>query len=195
LLGEEQSGQIHAIGFTLYNELLARAVESLRRGEEPQLDDPLEHGPQIELGLPALIPSDYMPDVHMRLVHYKRIASAQTAAELRELQVELIDRFGLLPPAARTLFDLAALKLLALDIGAIKVQAGDRGGSLTFGNRAGVDPAKLVELLAHHPERYRLDGPYKLRFKWNLDDAAARLNATERLLIELGANADSAAAA
>ncbi|HSG64370.1 MAG TPA: DEAD/DEAH box helicase, partial [Gammaproteobacteria bacterium] len=133
LLGEEQSGQIQAIGFTLYNELLGRAVESLRRGEEPQLDDPLEHGPQIELGLAALIPSDYMPDVHMRLVHYKRIAGAATAAELRELRVELIDRFGLLPPPARTLFELAALKLLAVDVGVIKIQAGDRGGLLTFG--------------------------------------------------------------
>jgi transcription-repair coupling factor (superfamily II helicase) len=195
LLGEEQSGQIQAIGFTLYNDLLARAVTSLRRGEEPQLEDPLEHGPEIELGLPAIIPSDYMPDVHMRLVHYKRIASAATVAELRELQVELIDRFGLLPAATRTLFDLAALKLLALDIGVTKVQAGDRGGSLRFGERATIDPLKLVALIDAAPDIYRLDGPFKLRFSWNLNLPAERIAATEQLLTELGAQVDTAVAA
>jgi len=195
LLGEEQSGQIQAIGFTLYNDLLARAVESLRRGEEPQLDNPLEHGPEIELSLPAIIPSDYMPDVHMRLVHYKRIASAATTAELRELQVELIDRFGLLPAATRTLFDLAALKLLALDIGVTKVQAGDRGGSLRFAERATIDPLKLVALIDTAPDVYRLDGPFKLRFSWNLDSPGERIAAAEQLLTELGAQVDTAVAA
>jgi len=195
LLGEEQSGQIHAIGFALYNELLSRAVQSLRQGEEPQLEDPLEHGPQIELGLPALIPSDYMPDVYMRLVHYKRIASAKTAEELGELQVELIDRFGLLPPATRTLFDIASLKLMALEIGAIKLDAGDKGGSLTFGERSRVDPARLIELISRQPEVYRLDGAYRLRFRWQLDGPAARIAACARLLTDLGAKPNSAAAA
>jgi len=195
LLGDEQSGQIHAIGFTLYNELLARAVESLRRGEEPQLEDPLEHGPEIELGLPALIPTDYMPDVHMRLVHYKRIASAASTDELRELQVELIDRFGLLPSQAKTLFELADLKLLALSIGVTKIQAGDRGGSVTFGEHASIDPLKLVKLIDEAPETYRLDGPYKLRFTWELDSPGERLPATAELLGALGAVSETAAAA
>ncbi len=195
LLGEEQSGQIQAIGFTLYNELLARAVESLRRGEEPRLDDPLEHGPEIELGLPALIPTDYMPDVHMRLVHYKRIASAASPDALRELQVELIDRFGLLPPQTKTLFELARLKLLAQSVGVTKVQAGDRGGSVTFGEHASIDPIKLVELIDEAPDTYRLDGPYKLRFSWSLESPGERLAASEQLLIELGAIGETAAAA
>ena len=195
LLGDEQSGQIHAIGFTLYNELLARAVESLRRGEEPQLEDPLKHGPEIELGLPALIPTDYMPDVHMRLVHYKRIANAGSPDELRELQVELIDRFGLLPPQSKTLFELAGLKLLALGIGIIKIQAGARGGSLTFGEHASIDPLKLVKLIDEAPEVYRLDGPYKLRFTWALESPGERIPAAEVLLFELGAAHETAAAA
>ncbi len=195
LLGEEQSGQIQAIGFTLYNELLARAVDSLRRGEEPQLEDPLEHGPEIELGLPALIPTDYMPDVHMRLVHYKRIASANSPAALRELQVELIDRFGLLPPQTRTLFELAGLKLLALSIGTIKIQAGDRGGSLRFSEHATIEPLRLINLINKDPGSYRLDGPYKLRFTWHLESPGERMAATQQLLEELGAVSEAAAAA
>jgi transcription-repair coupling factor (superfamily II helicase) len=195
LLGDEQSGQIHAIGFTLYNELLARAVESLRRGEEPQLEDPLEHGPEIELGLPALIPTDYMPDVHMRLVHYKRIASTASPEELRELQVELIDRFGLLPAQTKTLFELAKLKLLAVSIGITKIRAGDNGGSATFGERASIDPLKLVKLIDEAPETYRLDGSYKLRFSWELESPDERIPATEELLLELGAASETTAAA
>jgi len=195
LLGEEQSGQIHAIGFTLYNELLTRAVESLRRGETPSLDDSLEHGPQIELGLAALIPSDYMPDVHMRLVHYKRIAGASTRDQLYELQVELIDRFGLLPSATQTLFALAAIKLLAISIGVTEIRASDRGGTITFAQHATIDPVRLVELIDSAPALYRLDGPYKLRFSWELDDPSERLGASEALLARLGASVEAAAAA
>jgi transcription-repair coupling factor (superfamily II helicase) len=194
LLGEEQSGQIQAIGFTLYNELLARAVASLRRGEEPQLEDPLEHGPDVELGLAALIPSDYMPDVHMRLVHYKRVANAASAAQLRELQVELIDRFGLLPQPARTLFDLARIKLLAVSLGITRIQADDEGGYLQFGAHAAVDPLLLVRLIEAGPDEFRLDGPSKLRFRWRLEDRRERLTQIERLLARLGAEPEAAAA-
>src|SRR5690606_3491156 len=124
-----QSGQIAGVGFTLYNELLARAVKELREGREPDLVDPFGHGTEIELGTPALIPEDYMPDVHLRLVHYKRIASAPSAAELDELQVELIDRFGLLPAPVKTLFAVARLKLAARELGIVKIQAGPEGGT------------------------------------------------------------------
>jgi transcription-repair coupling factor (superfamily II helicase) len=195
LLGDEQSGQIQAIGFTLYNQLLARAVESLRRGEEPNLDDPFEHGPQLEVGLPALIPTAYMPDVHMRLVQYKRIAGASSQTALDELQVELIDRFGLLPAITRTLFDLATIKLLAGSIGITELRADDRGGSLRFSERAAIDPLRLVALIDEAPDRYRLDGPYRLRFTWTLDSPAERIAATESLLLELGAVSETAAAA
>ena len=195
LLGEEQSGQIQAIGFALYNELLARAVASLRAGEEPELEDPAKHGAEIELGLPALIPDDYMPDVHMRLVHYKRIASAVSAAGLEELQVELIDRFGLLPTATRTLFELTRLKLLAQQLGVMKIQAENRGGSLRFGERATIDPIVLVAMVEDQPETYSLDGPHKLRFRWALERDEERIGAAEALLVELGATSETSAAA
>jgi transcription-repair coupling factor (superfamily II helicase) len=195
LLGEGQSGQIQAIGFTLYNELLGRAVAALRAGQEPDLEDPFTHGPEIEIGLAALIPEDYMPDVHMRLVHYKRIANCRSSMELDSLQIELIDRFGLLPPPLKTLFSITALKLLAEQLGLAKIQAGAEGGSMTFAERSRVEPARLLKLIESDSKRYRLDGPYKLRFSWTLDNPDKRISALDKLLRRLGAEDTAAAAA
>ncbi|HEY3516693.1 MAG TPA: transcription-repair coupling factor, partial [Gammaproteobacteria bacterium] len=175
LLGEGQSGQIVSVGFTLYNELLARAVAALRLGLEPDLEDPFTHGPEIEIGIAALIPEDYMPDVHMRLVHYKRIANCRSSQELEALQIELIDRFGLTPPPLKTLFAITALKLLAEQLGIAKIQAGAEGGSVTFAQRSRVDPTRLLRLIEGDAKRYRLDGPYKLRFSWTLEIPEKRI--------------------
>jgi transcription-repair coupling factor (superfamily II helicase) len=195
LLGDEQSGQIQAIGFSLYNDLLSRAVASLRAGDEPDLEDSSARGTEIELGLPALIPDDYMPDVHMRLVHYKRIASAVSASALRELQVELIDRFGLLPEPIQILFEVTRLKLLAEQLGITKIQAENRGGTLRFSARATIDPLLLVTMVEDRPDEFSLEGPYKLRFRWDLDNDAKRIDAAELLLTELGAKNETSAAA
>jgi transcription-repair coupling factor (superfamily II helicase) len=195
LLGEGQSGQIQAIGFTLYNELLGRAVAALREGREPDLEDPFTHGPEIEIGVPALIPEDYMPDVHMRLVHYKRIANASSRADLDALQVELIDRFGLLPPPLKTLFAITWLKLLAQRLGVAKIQAGAEGGSVRFAERASVDPAKLIALIESDKQRYRLDGPFKLRFSWRVEAGEQRVGAVEKLLKRLAPHDIESAAA
>jgi transcription-repair coupling factor (superfamily II helicase) len=195
LLGEGQSGQIQAIGFTLYNELLGRAVAALREGKEPDLEDPFTHGPQIELGLPALIPEDYMPDIHMRLVHYKRIANARTDEELDGLQIELIDRFGLLPPPLKTLFAITSLKLRAQQLGVAKIQAGASGGNIQFAERSAVDPVALIKLIEGQPDRYRLDGPFKLRFSWEGTAPEQRVAALGRLLARLTPPKRAAAAA
>jgi transcription-repair coupling factor (superfamily II helicase) len=189
LLGEQQSGQIQAIGFTLYNDLLGRAVQALRAGREPDLEDPFAHGPEIETGAAALIPEEYMPDVHMRLVHYKRIASAATREDLEELQVEMIDRFGLLPPPLKTLFAITWIKLLAAVLGIEKVQAGAKGGVIRFGQHARVDPSSLVKLVASAPDVYRLDGPFRLRFTWSSPNNDTRIENLEALLQRLGARA------
>ena len=195
LLGEGQSGQIQAIGFTLYNELLARAVRALREGREPDLEDPFVHGPEIELGLPALIPEDYMSDVHMRLVHYKRIANAASTRELEELQIELIDRFGLLPAPLKNLFAITALKLDAQALGVIKIQAGAQGGSLRFAERSNVDPAALVALIEAAPADYRLDGPLRLKFSWRIEAPEQRIGGIEKLLTRLAPKSHATAAA
>jgi len=191
LLGEGQSGQIQAIGFTLYNELLARAVSELRAGREPALDDPFRHGPEVETGQAVLIPEDYMPDVYMRLVLYKRIASAASHEELRDLEVEMINRFGLLAEPTKALFGVTALKLQANRIGVEKLEASAAGGSIRFGKNAGVDPATLIGLVASEPRNYSLDGPWRLRFKWNpAVPPAQRIERLEELLTRLGAAAD-----
>jgi len=174
LLGEEQSGQIQEIGFELYNELLGRAVEALREGREPELDFERVSGAEIDLHLPALLPDDYMPDVHLRLVHYKRVASARDEAALDQLKVELIDRFGLLPPATVNLFRVTALKLLAAPLGIRRINASATGGYIEFAARTTVDPASLIRLIQSGPRTWRLDRQQRLRFSEDLDDTEQR---------------------
>jgi transcription-repair coupling factor (superfamily II helicase) len=186
LLGEEQSGQIQEIGFTLYTELLERAVAALKAGRQPELDRPLDHGPEVDLQLPALLPADYLPDVHTRLIMYKRIANAATPEELWELQVEMIDRFGMLPAPAKALFRVTELKQKAAPLGIRKIEVGPGGGRIVFNPEPPIDPMKVLELIQKQPKIYRLDGKDKLRFTMALDDAARRTEALEKLLEALG---------
>ena len=185
LLGEEQSGQIQEVGFSMYMDLLERAVNDLKSGRTPRLDAPLALDTEVELGEPALIPEDYLPDVHARLVMYKRIASAGDPEALRELQVEMIDRFGLLPPPAKHLFEIAALKLAAVPLGIRKIELGADGGRLTFGPEPRIDSARLIALIQRQPDRYRLHGGERLQFSYNAPDIGARLRATHELLARL----------
>ncbi|QKT02374.1 transcription-repair coupling factor [Ectothiorhodospiraceae bacterium 2226] len=187
LLGDEQSGQMHEIGFNLYSELLERAVQALKAGRQPELDRPLDHGAEIDLHLPALIPEDYLPDVHTRLVMYKRIASAKDADELRELQVEMIDRFGLLPDPTRRLFEVTQLKLKATPLGIEKIDVGPQGGRVLFRDEPNVDPVAIINLIQGQPKIYKLDGGNKLRLVAPLPDAEARIRALDDLLQTLGA--------
>jgi transcription-repair coupling factor (superfamily II helicase) len=185
LLGEEQSGQIMEIGYSMYTELLERAVKSLKEGKEPDLDKPLHHATEIDLHVPALIPEDYLPDVHERLIMYKRIASAADGQELRDLQVEMIDRFGLLPDPLKTLFRLTELKLKASPLGIEKIDMGAQGGRLNFTDKPDIDPIKIIQLIQNQPRIYKLDGNDKLRVNQNLPDAEARIDLLDKLLDEL----------
>jgi transcription-repair coupling factor (superfamily II helicase) len=185
LLGEDQSGQMAEVGFSLYTELLERAVKSIKRGELPDVDGAHARGAEVELHVPALIPEDYLPDVHTRLTLYKRVSGAGDIEELRELQVEMIDRFGLLPDAAKHLFTIAELKLQSTALGIRKLDLGDRGGRLQFVERPSVDPMAVIRLIQGQPKRYQMDGPDKLRVKLELPDAASRIAAARGLLTML----------
>lgn len=185
LLGEEQSGQIHEVGFSMYLEMLQRAVEALRSGKELDLDQPLDFGVEVELGVAALLPEDYVPDVHLRLVLYKRIAGAADADALQALQIELIDRFGLLPPPAKTLFRIAAIRQRAARLGIRRIEANAAGGSLLFRGDTRVEPLTLIGLLQSNPRRYRLDGQDKLRFNLDLADPELRFATVHGLLDRL----------
>jgi transcription-repair coupling factor (superfamily II helicase) len=185
LLGEEQSGQIQEIGFSLYMELLERAVSSLRSGREPDLERPLHAAPEIDLRLPALLPEDYVDDVHLRLRLYKRIASAADAMALTDLESEMVDRFGPLPPAARSLFRVTGLKLRAAPLGITRLEVGAQGGLVQFADEHHVDPERVIRLVQHQPDRYRLDGTHRLRFRMESADEAARIRTAERLIAAL----------
>ncbi|MCK7578992.1 MAG: transcription-repair coupling factor [Chromatiales bacterium] len=182
LLGDEQSGQITEVGFTLYMELLERAVEALKSGRAPELDRPLDHGTEIDLGIPALLPSDYLPDVQARLVLYKRIAGARDREELRELQVEMIDRFGLLPEPAKNLLEITELKLLVQPWGIRKIEAGPASGRLLFTESPKIDPARLIGLIQSRPKEYKLEGGDKLKFFRDMAEPGIRIREVRRVL-------------
>jgi transcription-repair coupling factor (superfamily II helicase) len=185
LLGEDQSGQIQEIGFTLYTELLERAIEALKSGKQPELDAPLETGPEVDVQAPALIPEDYLPDIHARLVLYKRIANCENNEDLRALQVEMIDRFGLLPEAVKTLFSVTALKQQAEQMGIKKVEAHAAGGRIIFGSKPQIKTEQLIELIQTQNQVYTFDGADKLRFGLPLETVEERLEFLQKLLRQL----------
>ena len=182
LLGDEQSGQMQEIGFNLYNELLERAVRALKSGKEPSLNQSDRHFVEIDLHVPALIPSDYLPDVHTRLVLYKRISAAADNEALHELQVEMIDRFGLLPDQVKTLFAVHELRFKAKQIGIRKIDVYDQGGRLLFEESPNVDPMTIINLIQKQPKKFKLDGQDKLRFVEDMPEAEDRIVALDNLL-------------
>jgi len=186
-LGDEQSGHIQEIGFSMYTDLLDRAVAALKAGKQPELLQPLHSGSEVDLGVPALLPEAYLPDVHSRLVLYKRIANAKDKAELRELQVEMIDRFGLLPEPAKNLITVTELKLKAAPIGVRKIEAGAYGGRIVFGEQPNIDPMKIINLIQRKPNTYKLDGQEKIRFTMSLPDIEQRVKAVSELLMSVAA--------
>ncbi|ESQ97501.1 transcription-repair coupling factor [Stutzerimonas chloritidismutans AW-1] len=188
LLGEGQSGQIQAVGFTLYMEMLERAVKAIRKGEQPNLEQPLGGGPEINLRLAALIPEDYLPDVHARLILYKRIANAADEDGLKELQVEMIDRFGLLPEPTKNLVRLTLLKLQAEKLGITKIDAGPQGGRIEFSADTSVDPMVLIKLIQSQPNRYKFEGATLFKFQVPMERPEERFNTLEALLERLAPN-------
>ena len=187
LLGEEQHGSIETIGFSLYMEMLEQAVEALKRGEQPDVEKPLSGGPELNLRIPALIPEDYLPDVFSRLTLYKRIAGCKTRDGLKELQVEMIDRFGLLPEPVKNLFAVTELRQQAERLGITRLDAHASGGKLEFGERTPVDPLTIVKLVQSGPNRFKLEGANALRFVEGSDTPEERIQVVDALLKRLSA--------
>jgi len=175
-LGEEQSGHMQKIGFSLYLEMLDDAVQSMKAGKTPSLDFSAEKAIEINLRIPALIPEDYLPDVHSRLVLYKRISAAGSADSLTGLQEEMIDRFGPLPDEVRLLFRLTRLKLQAQALGISRIDANVSNGRIEFASSTRVDPLSIVELVQQDPQHYKLGAANKLQFSHDTQH-----NANDRL--------------
>ena len=185
LLGDHQSGQIHAIGFDLYQQMLEAAVKTLQSDDKKETTDFLQPNIEVNLRASALIPDDYLPDVNTRLQLYKRISNTKDEEALRELQVEMIDRYGLLPPEVKLLIRQQRIKQIAEPLGILKIECGERSGKLRFSEQPNIDPMKLIELVQKNPEQYRFDGATGLQFSQSLDNAEERFSYIENLLVEL----------
>lgn len=185
LLGEDQSGSMNQVGFSLYMEMLDQAVTALKEGKQPSLDQVLSTQTEIDLRLPALLPDDYIFDVSLRLSLYKRIASCKNKNELDDVQVELIDRFGLLPQATKNLIHIAKLKIKAQHIGIARIDAGPAGGSIEFSENTRVDPMFIISLIQQQPSVFKMDGANKLKFTRATEDAASRFTLISSMLADL----------
>jgi transcription-repair coupling factor (superfamily II helicase) len=185
LLGEDQSGSMSQVGFSLYMEMLDQAVEALKEGKQLSLDQVMSTQTEIELRIPALIPDDYIFDVSLRLSLYKRIASCKDKRELDDIQVELIDRFGLLPQPTKNLVHIAKLRLKAQKIGISRIEASATGGSIEFSQNTTVDPMLIIGLIQKQPAVYSMGGAHKLKFVKANEDSQARFTLITTILNHL----------
>jgi transcription-repair coupling factor (superfamily II helicase) len=185
LLGEEQSGQIEEVGFSMYRDMLDRAVRALKSGKVPDFDLTSEHEAEIALHVAALIPDDYLADVNARLTLYKRISSAADEDALRDLQVEMVDRFGLLPDQVKNLFALTELKLLATPLGIRKLELGANGGRVLFNAKPNIDPLTVIRMIQTLPKVYALDGQDKLKIKLQLEGTSERMRVAREIIVAL----------
>ena len=185
LLGEEQSGNMQAVGFSLYMEMLERATKAIKNGKAPNLDAPLSLTSEINLHSPALIPDDYLNDVHQRLLVYKRISAVHDETALNDIRIELIDRFGLLPMPARQLFEIHRMRLRAERLGISKIDLNVHGGFIEFGAETPVEARLIIGLIQAQPHMYRMEGGQRLKLIKQLPDAAARVLCLEQLFDQL----------
>jgi transcription-repair coupling factor (superfamily II helicase) len=191
VLGENQSGNMLEVGFQLYNEMLAEAVRSLKAGKEPDLLAPLHAATEINLHAPALLPSDYCGDVHLRLSFYKKLATAKTTDKIDQLLEEIVDRFGKLPPQAQTLIDVHRLRVIAKPYGVTKVDAAPGMITINFQKDPPIDSMAIIQLIQKN-KHIKLAGNDKLRIERELPDTKARAQMVRDVLKSLGAPVASA---
>ncbi|TPH15961.1 transcription-repair coupling factor [Litorilituus lipolyticus] len=182
LLGEDQSGSMCQVGFSLYMEMLDQAVAALKEGKQLSLDQVMSNQTEVDLRIPALLPDDYIFDVSLRLSLYKRIASCKNKQALDDIQVELIDRFGLLPQATKNLIHIAKLRLKAQKLGISRIEASATGGSFEFSNNTQIDPMKIIGLIQQQPAMYKMGGQSKLKFVKNSEDSQERFTVVTNIL-------------
>jgi len=175
LLGDEQSGHIQTVGFAMFMEMLNKAVKAIEEGKTPDLNEPLDPVSEVNLHIPAIITSDYIPDPQTRLMLYKRIASAANESALNELQIEFVDRFGPLPQPLHNLFKITAIKLRAIKLGIRKIDLGDRGGKIEFQLPSKIEPMKIIKLVQNNPKEFKLRGSDILGIMKEQADGQARV--------------------
>ena len=181
ILGEGQSGEMIQVGFTLYTEMLKQAVRDLKKGRQPDLDAPLGITTEIKLHSPALLPESYCPDIHERLVLYKRLAVCETVQQINAIHEELVDRFGLPEQPVKTLIESHHLRLAAKELGIDAIDATSEAVTITFGKHHQIDPTEII-LLIQTDKKYRLAGADKLRFTAQMEDVEMRIKTVKSVL-------------
>ncbi|HEZ0604845.1 TPA: transcription-repair coupling factor [Neisseria meningitidis] len=181
ILGEGQSGEMMQVGFTLYTEMLKQAVRDLKKGRQPDLDAPLGITTEIKLHSPALLPESYCPDIHERLVLYKRLAVCETVQQINAIHEELVDRFGLPEQPVKTLIESHHLRLMAKELGINAIDAAGEAVTVTFGKNNNIDPTEII-LLIQNDKKYRLAGADKLRFTAEMENIEVRINTVKNVL-------------
>ena len=181
ILGEGQSGEMMQVGFTLYTEMLKQAVRDLKKGRQPDLDAPLGITTEIKLHSPALLPESYCPDIHERLVLYKRLAVCETVQQINAIHEELVDRFGLPEQPVKTLIESHHLRLASKELGIDAIDATSEAVTITFGKHHQIDPTEII-LLIQTDKKYRLAGADKLRFTAEMENIEVRINTVKNVL-------------
>ena len=181
ILGEGQSGEMIQVGFTLYTEMLKQAVRDLKKGRQPDLDAPLGITTEIKLHSPALLPESYCPDIHERLILYKRLAVCETVQQINAIHEELVDRFGLPEQPVKTLIESHHLRLAAKELGIDAIDATSEAVTITFGKHHQIDPTEII-LLIQTDKKYRLAGADKLKFTAQMEDVEMRIKTMKSVL-------------
>ena len=185
LLGENQSGKISEIGFNLYHDLLKRTIQAIKNNTKLDLDDSLVEEIDINIGIACIIPETYLDDVHERLILYKRIASAEDDSELKDLKIEMIDRFGLLPDATKNLFASTSLRIFSKKIGIEKINITDDKAEITLNQKSTIEASKIINLIQKQPQKYQLKNQNTLVFNVSMDEDGSRIERVKNLINQL----------
>ncbi|KIE86234.1 transcription-repair coupling factor [Acinetobacter pittii] len=185
LLGEQQSGSMQAIGYSLYMEMLEKATKAIQQGKTPNFDAPLSLTAEINLHIPALIPDEYLGDVHQRLLFYKRISNTDTQEKLDNIRMELIDRFGVPPQSVKHLFSVHQIRLKAEQLGITKIDINTQGGNIEFSPDTPVQAISIIQLMQKHPTYYRMEGGQRLKIMVQLEEQEKRIQFINDLLAKL----------
>ncbi|WP_373883052.1 transcription-repair coupling factor [Acinetobacter pittii] len=185
LLGEQQSGSMQAIGYSLYMEMLEKATKAIQQGKTPNFDAPLSLTAEINLHIPALIPDEYLGDVHQRLLFYKRISNTDTQEKLDNIRMELIDRFGVPPQSVKHLFSVHQIRLKAEQLGITKIDINTQGGNIEFSPDTPVQAISIIQLMQKHPTYYRMEGGQRLKVMVQLEEQEKRIQFINDLLAKL----------
>ena len=185
LLGENQSGKISEIGFNLYHDLLKRTIQAIKNNTKLDLDDSLIEEIDINIGIACIIPETYLDDVHERLILYKRIASAEDDSELKDLKIEMIDRFGLLPEATKNLFASTSLRIFSKKIGIEKINITDDKAEITLNQKSTIEASKIINLIQKQPQKYQLKNQNTFVFNVSMDEDGSRIERVKNLINQL----------